>query len=513
MKKERNKLMHFMAGAVILLMVIVNILGRYFHLFDFSHGSGSFVTSYDIEASFGMAQHVLFILPIVFFVLSILLYRRNNNHRYIPYLLTLALTFASIAIISGGSGRVEFHFSIFMVVAAVGYYQKIKLLLMMTVLFAIQHIVGLLFFPELVFGVEHYMFSMFLWHAIFLVLTSSVVSWQVYSGKKIENYYQEKQQEQRKTIIEDIVERLSTTSSQILSVSDTLSSNTKESYQASGQLAASMEEVSASIEQQLEIIQDNRKVITQIDEGIKSINQTAKTVAANSTTSATEAQRGSELIEKLLLQMKEITVDVDESYTNVKELLRRSQSIEGIVEVISDIADQTNLLALNASIESARAGEYGKGFAVVADEVRKLAVQSQESSQNISKIIKQILIETNQSVKSMENVKASTTEGLDTAEKSNKVFHHISKETNEIALQVQSVSSLTDNLSSSSEKVNASMQQITEAAEQSVSGTKEGMSSSDLQHELTEGTVDVSKKLNELTSELEEVIRTLRNEV
>lgn len=342
--------MHYMTGAVILLSILINILGRYFHLFDYSHGMGSIVTSAEIEATFGLAQTILLIIPLLFFVFSLVLYRNNKDHHYIPYLLTLALTFGSIAIISGGSGRIEFHFSIFMVVAALGYYQEIKPILLMTTIFAIQHVLGLIVFPELVFGVESYMFSMFLWHAIFLILTSSAVSWQVYSGKKIEAFYQNKQQEQRKNIIEEIVNRLSTTTSQISTVSETLSNNTKESYEASGQLASSMEEVATSTEHQLGSIQENMNVISQIDDGITSINQTAQTVSRDSNASAEDAKHGSKLIEDLLKQIKEINKDVDDSYSKSKELHKRSQSIEGIIEVISDIADQTNLLALNASI-------------------------------------------------------------------------------------------------------------------------------------------------------------------
>jgi len=73
---------------------------------------------------------------------------------------------------------------------------------------------------------------------------------------------------------------------------------------------------------------------------------------------------------------------------SMNEIIVSSSQIEGIIEVIDEIAFQTNLLALNAAVEAARAGDAGRGFAVVALEVRNLAKRSSESSKKIKDLIK-----------------------------------------------------------------------------------------------------------------------------
>ena len=79
----------------------------------------------------------------------------------------------------------------------------------------------------------------------------------------------------------------------------------------------------------------------------------------------------------------------DKLKDSMKDIIVSSSQIEGIIEVIDEIAFQTNLLALNAAVEAARAGEAGRGFAVVALEVRNLAKRSGDASKKIKKLIRE----------------------------------------------------------------------------------------------------------------------------
>lgn len=72
--------------------------------------------------------------------------------------------------------------------------------------------------------------------------------------------------------------------------------------------------------------------------------------------------------------------------TNDK-ILHNSNQILSVISIMGEFFDKINLLSLNATIEAARAGEQGKGFAVVAEEIGKLSDHSTQELKQISSII------------------------------------------------------------------------------------------------------------------------------
>ncbi|SUD39278.1 methyl-accepting chemotaxis transducer [Ectopseudomonas mendocina] len=180
----------------------------------------------------------------------------------------------------------------------------------------------------------------------------------------------------------------------ISSASTQLSVSTQEQSQAASSMAATVEELTVSINH----VADN-----------------ANEAHALSSDSGRQSAEGGAVIQETLASMQSIADTVQGAAAQIAELGQQSDQISSIVNVIKEIADQTNLLALNAAIEAARAGEQGRGFAVVADEVRLLAQRTANSTQEITEMIKKIQAGTRNAVSNMEVGVQQVSGGLEQA--------------------------------------------------------------------------------------------------
>ncbi len=178
-------------------------------------------------------------------------------------------------------------------------------------------------------------------------------------------------------------------------------------------------------------------------------------------------------LQELLIISKEADDAINEIKKQTNETNVSAQQIQKATDMITAIASQTNLLSLNASIEAARAGEAGKGFAVVADEIRQLADQCRTSAEEIRDAVATLIINSDTSVKTMNNVSESIVTQNDKLDETLKVFGALGAEVSSVMKAVKGITVQTKTLADLREGVVNIVEGLAAIAEENAAGAQE----------------------------------------
>ncbi len=236
------------------------------------------------------------------------------------------------------------------------------------------------------------------------------------------------------------------------------------------------------------------KVYTATDQA-DLVNQNVQQVAVS-------AHDLAEMIKGVNLEVSTTKHTVEQSKTNVEMasqralgLVKASNEVRSVIELISNLAGQTNLLALNATIEAARAGDAGKGFAIVAGEVKNLAKQTDESVQNIETVIEEMFRCTNDITGSLEEISSSV--------------NNIASASNNVADRINAQNEAISNISS---KMNTSADLTDLISKELIDANSATQKSEDKSLAMLDSLKAMASETQSLSSEVNRFLEELQND-
>ncbi|QTD41188.1 methyl-accepting chemotaxis protein [Sporosarcina sp. Te-1] len=307
-----------------------------------------------------------------------------------------------------------------------------------------------------------------------------------------------------------IISIVKSSASNVRTNSEHLSAVAEETSASSAEVAHAISEIAGGAAKSAE---DSETVSERTDGLGQQINE----IISKAETMANIAEQTKSMNENGQGQMVDLNTSFQLSADEFREMVEgfnelnvKVKAIGGIMDTITDISSQTNLLALNASIEAARAGDHGKGFAVVAEEVRKLAEQSARATDDVKRMIDELVNGSESTARQLEGtITAFKQQGV-IVQETELTFNQLSSRMETMQSSIHSVLSEIERVAILKEEVALTIQTMAATAEETAAACEEVSASTDEQLRAIQTVTDSAVTLTELSEELNMAIERFK---
>jgi len=248
------------------------------------------------------------------------------------------------------------------------------------------------------------------------------------------------------TMVNDLrhmISEMKTVSRKIRSTNSDLNRLASKVLENSHEIDRSAQMIAKSSEAQSLIVQ---KTSVRLESGLRAMDEMARQSSLTMeklTHARNQTEAGEASARQTLSHLEEVLKEMVTSTKPVMRLANKIEKIKLVINIMNDIAQKTDLLSLNASIEATRAGDAGKGFALVADEIRNMAENSKNSSQEIRKLVEDILEENRSVVEALQTTQGEIRKGREIINQIVKTFVGMLSGVKTVFAEIQEIEAVT----------------------------------------------------------------------
>lgn len=391
------------------------------------------------------------------------------------YLLSAAQMLIGSLLIHLSGGRIETHFHVFASLAILSFYRDLHVLLLATIVVALDHLLRQLYFPLSIYGVLHPEWWRFLEHgawaaaeAAFLLKACQLNINEMHEIAARQAKLEESNHEANRLVAEVALSKdsLARQAAEVSNAISNLAAASNSIVSVASQFAVSAAQSAAAVSETTATVEEVRQTAVVSSQDAREVSEDAKGVLQTS-------QRGRKSAQDIVNGMNKIREQMESIATSMINLNEQSKLIGEIIKSVDDLAQQSNLLAVNASIESAKAGEHGKGFAVVAQEVKKLAQESKAATAHVRRILNDIVYATGMATKATEQGNEVVRLGQELAGEAREAINSLSRSIEQASEASTRIQISSDQQLVGMEQLVQAMSSVKDASDQNLYSIKE----------------------------------------